>query len=250
MTINEYLANPYGKGSAFSNVTTQRANLDKQYQELQAKITFRTYLYRNTAIWHVIVPSQKNPLASYDVIIEVPFKENTKEDVQLADTDFKAFSNCPSFIFTYAHVFRGKGMMCNWLLDKYDMNVRKKPPARSNPYGIVGYERSLYLALRYLKTTGRTIGTVVRSNPIKPSSHGEIAKMVRTQDQIMQYSKSKLPKDEPPKTVSPTVVTRVNKKQSKPENGTIKSASTSKTTKTSTLKGSSKTTKTKKTKKV
>lgn len=249
MTINEYLSNPYGKGSAFSNVTTQRANLDKQYAELQAKIIYRTYLYRNTAIWHVIIPSQKNEKASYDVIIEVPFRENTEEDIQLADSNFRVFSNCPSFIFTYAHVFRGKGMLCNWLLDKYDMSVRKKPPARSNPYGIVGYERSLYLAMKYLKTTGRTIGSVVRSNPIRPHTYGEIAKMVRTQDQIMQYSKSKVPKEEPPKTVSPTVVTRRNEKQSKPDSGISYTASTKKTQRSSTTT-TMKTTKTGKTKKV
>ena len=33
MTINEYLQNPYGKGSSFSNVTKQKEDLEAQYNQ-------------------------------------------------------------------------------------------------------------------------------------------------------------------------------------------------------------------------
>ena len=211
MTVSEYLANPFGKGAAFGAITQQRANLDAQFQALQSKISSKTYLYRNTAIFHIIIPSQKDETSTYDVIIEIPFREKTEEEINLINSNFKVFSNCPSFIFTYANVFRTKGMLCTWLIDKYDPSVRNKAPARSNPYSLIGYERSIYLAFKYLKVSGKILALSVRNSPIKPSSYAQIAKTVRTQEQIMLRAKSKIKVDEPPKNLPPTKLNTKNK---------------------------------------
>lgn len=215
MTVSEYLANPYGKGAAFGAITQQRANLDAQFQALQSKISSRTYLYRNTAIFHIIIPSQKDENSTYDVIVEIPFREKTEEEINLINSNFRVFSNCPSFIFTYANVFRNKGMLCTWLVDKYDPSVRNKAPARSNPYSIVGYERSIYLAFKYLKTSGKILALSVRNSPIKPSSYAQIAKLVRTQEQILVRTKSKIKSEELPKNLPPTKLNTKNKPDKK-----------------------------------
>lgn len=197
MTVNQYLSNPYGKGSAISSVGLQRDELNSQYEKFVDKITCKIYLYRNIAYFHVVIPSRRNDQQSYDVVVEIPFQEKTELDIDLSNRDFKVFSNCPSFIFTYAHVFRGKKMICEWLVDKYDEAVRKKAPGNSNPFGIIGFERSVYLALRYLKLTGKLLGTTIRLDPYKPFSRDEIAKNVRTQEQIMSKAKAKVqPKKE------------------------------------------------------
>lgn len=83
-------------------------------------------------------------------------------------------------------------MICEWLVDKYDEAVRKKAPGNSNPYGIIGFERSIYLALRYLKLNGKLLGTTIRLDPWKPMSRDEIAKNVRSQEQIMSKVKAKV----------------------------------------------------------
>ena len=37
MTINDYLQNPYGKGSSFSNITKQKEDLESQYNQYSNK---------------------------------------------------------------------------------------------------------------------------------------------------------------------------------------------------------------------
>lgn len=241
MTVNEYLSNPYGKGSAFANVTRQREDLDLQFSRLSERISCRTYMYRNAAIYHILVPSQKND-ETYDVILEIPFKEKTEETISLVDREFRVFSNCPSFIFTYAHVFRAQGMLCPWLIEKYSPEVRKREPSRSNPYNVIGYERSLYLAMKYLKVSGKILSVSVRNSPIRPSSYAEIAKMVRTQEQIMSRSRSKLKQTDPPKNLPPSKTNNARKDS--------KSSSFLRTAKTGTSKKTSKSQKSAKTKKI
>lgn len=207
MTVLEYLTNPYGKGSAFGNVSTQKQALDKQYFELQNKMIHKIFFYRNRAIYHVIVPSHgRNEKVTYDVILEIPFPEDTKSAISLENFEFQVFSNCPSFIFTYAHVFRTKGMLCNWLVDKYSMDVRRKLPLRTNQYQMIGFERSLYLAFKYLKEHGQLLASTVRNSPIKPHSYNEIAREVRTQEQILQSTKNKI-NVEPNKHLPPAKTT-------------------------------------------
>ena len=216
MTILEYLTNPYGKGSAIGNVATQKKSYDEQFEKLQSKITHRIYLYRNRAIYHAVVPSQKEDSGNtYDVIIEIPFPEDTGSVISLEDRDFTVFSNCPSFIFTYAHVFYSKGMLCKWLVDKYRMEVRRKLPVHTNQYNVIGFERSLYLAMKYLKIHGQLLSTTVRNSPIRPHSYNEIARLVRTQDEIMANAKSniKIEKDKhlPPARTSRGIGSRSSK---------------------------------------
>jgi len=227
MTVNEYLSNPYGKGSAFSSVGQQKRDLDAQYERLLHRITCKIYVYRNTAYYHVIVPSQRDEQTTYDVVVEIPFIERTEADIDLSNRDFKVFSNCPSFIFTYAHVFRGRKMLCEWLVDKYNEYVRKKAATVANPYGIIGFERSLYLALKYLKTTGKLLATTIRLDPWKPVSRDEIAREVRTQDQIMSHAKAKVKPND--KSVSKQSTPPKNEK---PKNHSQNSGKTTKTVKT------------------
>ena len=200
MTIGEYLKNPYGKGSAFSASTKQKDDLDAQFKDIADKILSKIYRYRDFVIYHVVVPSTKKESNSYDVIIEVETKNLHDGAATLEDAPFKVFSNCPSFIFTYAHVFRGNGMLCEWLLPKYNPEVRTKAPVVRNQYGIVGLERSMYLALKHLHTSGKTKHSTYMSAGKKISGRTEIINSVRTQQQIMAKAREKIP-DEKLKSV-------------------------------------------------
>ena len=71
MTINDYLQNPYGKGSSFSNVTPQKEKLEAEYNQYSNKFACKIYKHQNNVIFHVIVPSVKKDYITYDVILEM-----------------------------------------------------------------------------------------------------------------------------------------------------------------------------------
>lgn len=197
MTIADYLQNPYGKGSAFSSSSKQKDDLDNQFTKLSEKIISKIYRYRDFVIYHVVIPSTKKDDVNYDVVIEVETKYLHQGAANLDALNFKVFSNCPSFIFTYAHVFRGCGMLCDWLLPKYNKEVRTKAPVKRNQYGIVGLERSVYLALKHLHASGKTRVGVYQTAGKKVHGRTEIINAVRTQQQIMDKVKEKLPLEKP-----------------------------------------------------
>lgn len=202
MTIGEYLKNPYGKGSSFASSNKQKEDLDKQFVELSEKIASKIYRYRDFVIYHVVIPSTKKDHVNYDVVVEVETKNLHEGAATLEDLNFKVFSNCPSFIFTYAHVFRGNGLLCDWLLPKYNKEVRVKPPTQRNQYGIVGLERSVYLALKHLHASGKTKFGVYQTTGKKISGRTEIINSVRSQQQIMDKVREKIPLEKNVTTVA------------------------------------------------
>ena len=199
MTIEEYLKNPYGRGSAFSSSKKQQEDLDKQYLEISERIKCSIYRYRDYVIYHVVIPSTKRDNVSYDVVIEIETKYLHEGDANVEKLDFKVFSNCPSFIFTYANVFRNNKLLCEWLLPKYDKNVRTKAPTQRNAYNIIGLERSLYLALKYLHMTKRTDVSVYKTTGKKISGRNEIIRAVRSQAEILSKTGDKIKDKKPDK---------------------------------------------------
>lgn len=196
MTINDYLQNPYGKGSSFSNASDQKAKLEKEYTEYANKFDCKIYKHQNNIIFHVIVPSTKKDYITYDVVIEVNYDTKPSEAVDANDLEFKCFSNCPSFIFTYANAFRQRNLLCKWLENKYRKEVKKNTANIKNQYGIIGMERSLYLACLYLKKSLRTRDDVIKTVSKKVGTYSIIANGVRSQDEIMDKVKMKIdPKD-------------------------------------------------------
>lgn len=196
MTINDYLQNPYGKGSSFSNFADQKAKLEKEYSENSGRFDCKIYKHQNNIIFHVIVPSVKKDYVTYDVVIEVNYDTKKSEAVDANNLEFKCFSNCPSFIFTYANAFRQKDLLCKWLENKYRKEVKKNTANVKNQYGIIGLERSLYLACLYLKKALRTRDDVIKTISKKVGSYSVIANGVRTQDEIMDKVKMKVKPEE------------------------------------------------------
>ena len=192
MTINDYLQNPYGKGSSFSNITKQKEDLEAQYNQYSNKFACKIYQHQKNVIFHVIVPSVKKDFVTYDVVLEMNLGDKTAEAIDVNNLEFKCFSNCPSFIFTYANAFRQKGLLCHWLENKYRKEVKKNTANIKNQYGIIGLERSLYLACLYLKKAGRTRADIITTLGKKVTSYSMIANGIRTQDEIMEKTKMKI----------------------------------------------------------
>lgn len=211
MTIADYLQNPYGKGSAISNVTTQKENLVREYNELQTRFVTRIYLYRGEAIFHVVVPSRNRGDQTYDVVLQIHMEDTKDVSINLETTPMLVFSNCPSFIYTYANAFREKGLNIKWLDSKYRREVQRRAATTKNEYGIIGLERSLYLACLHLNRTRRSEVGSVLSTSIKPTSFNAIARLIRSQDQIMASVKSRAQEKKVPEVPSDTPRTAENR---------------------------------------
>lgn len=249
MLMSEYLQNPAGKGSAIGNVAKTREDLKNQYLKLENKIKHKIYVFRKYAIYHIIIPSKDETRDNtYDVIIEFNMNDLTSEAIDISSLDFALFSNCPSFVYTYANVFYNKQMLCKWLLNKYNPQVRKNLPERRNAYNVIGFERSIYLAMLYIKSKHIDRLDVITNTATKVHAYSQISQYVRTQDDIMQsYKKDKL-KVTPGTTTSGA--SEDFKKKSKVQNRGDRTQNTSFISKTKKVSSMAKTSKVRRTKKI
>lgn len=191
MNMLEYLQNPYGKGAAFASKQIIEDYKD-QYSKLVTKFEYKVYKNQNHAIFHIVVPSKSNENYNYDVILEFDLDKLKPEEVDIYNLDFTVFSNCPSFIFTYANIFYREKMICKWLLNKYNPEVKKRLATQRNRFDVIGAERSLYLALLFIRQNIISRVSHINNIAIK-STYITIARYVRSQDEIMNaYKKDKI----------------------------------------------------------
>ena len=146
--------NPTGKGSG--NVAARyrirqamSATYIKLLQKYRKQFYTVPYLYPDGRIlFHVKVPSEAYLInkISYDVLIEFENKPGTR----LALRNAKFFSNSPSFIFTYAYVFYHKDLVIPAFAGKLPSQCISQAPVIRNPVESLGFEKSIYVAGRYL----------------------------------------------------------------------------------------------------
>ena len=189
MTIADYLSSPYGKGAAFANVGREKSILDMEYEKLSNKFIHKIYKYNDSIIFHIVVPSRETSEEkdiSYDVIIEVPLRGLDTNENTVENTDIRVFSNCPSFIFTYANAFFRRKVFCNWLRSKLNSEIYQRDRENTkNPYGIIGLERSLYLAMKYINGSGLHYLSKINTILNKVNGYAQIAMNVRSQEDIL-----------------------------------------------------------------
>lgn len=156
ISIRQFTENPSGKGSAF---LAKRAMIKQGLNATYIKLLnhYRRAFYAvpyllddGRYIYHVKVPSEMYNInkISYDVIIEFAADKTGK---RLALRDAKFFSNSPSFIFTYAYVFNAKQIIPEAFKSVLPSQCLTQAPVVRNPIESMGYEKSLYVACRYLQ---------------------------------------------------------------------------------------------------
>lgn len=194
MTPNQYLSNPIGKGSAVVPNKQIKDTLNAQFENLCTYMQGYCYfLGKDDIVYHVKIPSSKEKTVEYDVIIL--FKksdlDNRRVD-RIDDMPFQCYSNCPSFMFTYAHTFREKGMIIKWTEKLYNEGIRKKRAETRNSWDIISYERSLYFALKYILKGNRNILENFMATCARVKKPDEILKSVKSGDEIMViYNRAK-----------------------------------------------------------
>jgi hypothetical protein len=146
MKIKEYLSNPLGKGSALLQVREMVQIFDARYEKNKDRMTHRVYRIKKKLYFHIKVPSSIEGI-HYDVVIKFIPDENEQS---LMNLDFQVFSNCPSFIFTYANAYYKRGLIIPEIKRKLTKEAIRKSAEIRNPHGLIGYEYSIYLALKYI----------------------------------------------------------------------------------------------------
>ena len=153
INLRQYIDNPY-RGSAFlASRKAIKAGLNQTFIELlrthRMKFFAVPYIYENGDIlFHVRVPSEEYKFNKlhYDVL----FKIENDPSQRYSMRNVKFFSNSPSFIYTYAYVYYHDDIMIDEFASKLPILAITVPPEVRNPVESLGYEKSTYIAARYL----------------------------------------------------------------------------------------------------
>ena len=154
LTLMKYVTNPTGKGSAFVGsraVIKQGLNATyiKLLRESRKAFYAQPYIYSNGDIlYYVKVPSEyyKTNKIAYDVLFLLEYDATKRRQHR----EIKMWSNCPSFIFTYCYVYNQHDLIIDAFKSKLPVEALTKAPEVRNPIGSYGYEKSTYIAARYL----------------------------------------------------------------------------------------------------
>ena len=129
VNFKDFMATPYGKGVTAINNKPLRQELETRYRDLdkygkKVKVD-KVYRHNDSYFIHILIPSESERQNFYDVVIKFSPNKFTKTNKvsYVFSYDMKVFSNCPSFTYTFAHVYKKYGILCDELVDKYDKSV-------------------------------------------------------------------------------------------------------------------------------
>ena len=191
LTLEEYLINPMGKDASVMMIRDLKPKLDEAYSNLHSRIRGSYYIYQKKyLIAHIRIPSGSVAELYYDVIIQINIDDI--RDKKINDLQFRVFSNCPSFVFTYAKLFNDKKLLCTWTTDKYNPEVLRKAPVIRNPYDLISYEKSLYLTIKYLLNGGRNNIEILKSVATEIDNYTPILNNITKADDVLtKYARIK-----------------------------------------------------------
>ena len=155
MILEEFLKYPAGKGAIMPGKDELLKVLNVRFDFMLKKrggIDIKVYTNKDDVYYHFLIPTEtleRNNV--YDVVIKfTPGDKSNLLDKTYKQYNIEFFSNCPSFVFTYAYVANLNGYFIKELAGKYEPETLKYPPTSRNPGNVFGYEKSIYFACRYL----------------------------------------------------------------------------------------------------
>lgn len=236
MTIIQYLSNPTGKGSSIINNTEIKNSLNTQFDIIRDRIKYIWYVRSNFYICHIMIPSKSLNELRYDVILEFNMDSTDNNDNSINNAVMKVFSNCPSFVFTYAYAFNKQNSLCDWLKNKYNKKVLDKEPVERNRYNIISYEKSIYLACKFILSNGNNKLANIKNKAIPLTNYFHVSNLIQTDEQILErYKLLKLKEKEKKEKETKNIVSSNVIKKSPESNHGTKSTNVVKKTKTTSF---------------
>lgn len=163
MTFDEYIVNPMGKSNAVLSAAAreaQRKIYSNKFNNIllreNGKIDFYMYQGKGAVYWiHIKVPSEVVKNFYYDVVIKFTGDAGLVASASGLDKyQVQFYSNDPAFVYTYAYVFRKKGLFISELSSKMSRKAITTKAVEKNPENIVGYVKSIYFAYLFIKQRG------------------------------------------------------------------------------------------------
>ena len=155
MTLREFINNPAGKGDSSINRATLISVLDGKYDKLVKDKTIQFKIYKKikggSYYIHLIIPSETERDNTYDVVFL--FEDIKKEHIKsgtISDYDIRVFANSPSFVYTFAKVYKENDMFIDSLSSKYEKEILSLDPKVRNRYGIVNYDKYVYFGAKFI----------------------------------------------------------------------------------------------------
>jgi hypothetical protein len=193
LTLNEFIDNPMGRGStSIPNRKLIVSDYEKRLKALQKrkKIKHTVYRDKDEYYFHVLIPSETERNNTYDVVLHFTMgDEDFKYDNFLKRYYVKFFSNCPSFTYSFAHVFNIYDVLIENLSNKYKDIVFDEMPVIRNPAQVITYEKSTTFAALFIKDSFILKNKMYLNQIAKPYVAVEFNETIRTTDQIEQEIK-------------------------------------------------------------
>ena len=133
-----------------------------------------------------VAAGDENNDTIYDIVIEFTSRDPlVKKEESIRNYDFRIYSNSPGFTFTYAYVFNKHRLLIPMLKDKYDERFLTEAPKKLNPNKALGYDYTLYIAMRYLQLNSYLLNKSeikIKGKPLLKFKVNEIASAIETFD--------------------------------------------------------------------
>jgi hypothetical protein len=192
MTLREFYKNPMGKNGVETLTTNASSYVFKLRYEgvinrLKKKMPVKIYTESETSFYyHFLVPSDTRNM-NYDVVIH--FYENVENPddthMSLKDWNVEFFSNCPSFVFTYAFVYKHYGYFIPFLSDKLGKIVLNNKPVTKNPSMTLLWDKSIFYAIHHIMLHTQYSQRYMAKRNAIPFNPNELFGTIRTFEQIM-----------------------------------------------------------------
>lgn len=151
-TFQSYMERPMGKGVTAFQLNSIRADLTSRYKKLNlnSKISLVHVCKLDDRYFiHFLIPneSEDDRNNDYDVVLEfIPSNKAIASEPTIRNYNIKFFSNCPSFVYTFAYIYNDNGLLIEEFKDKFEDQVLSMKPVSRNPYKIVNFEKTIFFA--------------------------------------------------------------------------------------------------------
>ncbi len=226
MILEDFLKHPAGKGAIIPGKDDLLTRLNIRFDFMLDKkgVNVNIYTHKDDVYYHFLIPTEtleRNNV--YDVVIKfTPGDKSNLLDKTYKQYNIEFFSNCPSFVYTYAYVANLNGYFIKELADKYEQETLKYPPTSRNPGNIFGYEKSIYFACRYLSNKNTQLLYKSYVEKVGKPLTNDIFNDIKTANKVLEEieREKKVQKEEKKKAA----IEKLNKKQKKMLNDRLERA--------------------------
>lgn len=192
-SFGEFYNNPSGKGNTAMGISVIKGEYSKRFDALKKKgLEFSINVYKESETsfyFHIKLPSETK-LNNYDTVIHFFDDFSDGKSGNLKNYNVNFFSNCPSFIYTFATVYNETGLLIDFLGDKFNDEVLRKLPEHRNPDMNLSYDKSIFFACHYIMTDSRYLQRFYLNRICEPFDKDKLRSIIRDEDTILDEAKA------------------------------------------------------------